>query len=127
MQYFETKTISNLFTAKYMPGFNSSTNILNLFVDGLYFLLILICAGFLNLSILICLYDPREIIFVGQLIPLKYYSFFPLGILTALFHAYFYTIIELSLLLIIGATMVYVYYLKMVIIGEFLLSPKEIL
>lgn len=108
-----------------MPIFNRNTDILNLCVDGLYFLLILICAGFSTLSTLVCLYNPREIIFVGQLIPLQYYSYFPLGILATIFHGYLYFIIGTSLLIPMGAGYVYIYYLKMFIIKEFLLGPKK--
>lgn len=114
-----------LFTANYMPGFNRNADILNLLIDGLHLLLIVICLGFFALSTLLCLYNPRDIIFVGQLIPLKYYSYFPFGILTSLFHGYLYFIIVLSILILAGPAFGYVYYLKIFFINEFSRFPKN--
>lgn len=108
-----------------MPEFCPETDILNLYIDGLFLLLILVSVVFISLSILFGLYEPREAVFAGQLIPENYYSYFPLGILTVIPQAYVLIVIQLSIFLAISGATVYMYYLTMFLIREFQLGSKK--
>lgn len=74
---------------------------------------------FITILTLLYLCDSREIIFVGQLIPLLYYSYNPLNILSTVLHGYLYRTTQISIQIIGGITVVYIYYLKMFIINDF--------
>ncbi len=124
-KYLVVKLFTCWLTEKYMPGFNPNTDIQNLYLDGLFLVFILVCIGLFVLATMFCLYDPREAIFVGQLISEKYYSYVPIGLLTVIPQVYVLLVIELSIVLAGGGGMTYLYYLIMFIINEFRLNSKK--
>ncbi len=79
-----------------MPTFNPEQSKLNRCIDAIFIWMFggLFClAGVVTIY---CCYAPREAIFLGQLIPQKYFSYFPWGIFIIIFHAYIIFILSLS-------------------------------
>lgn len=83
----------------------------------------------MNLSILtffFCLYDPRDGIFLGQLIPLEFYnSIFPSGFLVAIYHAFLVFVLETTICLTGGLILIYMFYLTVLLDKELHLNSTK--
>jgi len=65
----------------------------------------------------ILIYDPRGVIFLGDLVPLKYYHF-PVPLLIILFHAYVRTFCHIMPSIMVGAALAYGYFFTPILIRE---------
>lgn len=91
------------------------------------FLALNIYLDFVNFPVCVTIYcavNPRAAIFLGQLIPIDYYSFFPWGILITCFHCYLVFILSLSQA--ISCVLIYanLYYMTTILSRELNLSLK---
>ncbi len=111
---------------EFMPDFERNKNKLNFFIDGL--VLGLVTAGIV-LSIFVfifCIYDPREGILLGRLIPMKFYnSICPSGFLVALFYAYLILILEATICTTGSLVLIYMFYLTVLLDNEFHLNSTK--
>lgn len=108
----------------YMPNFHPNTSKYNILVEAL---LVVICAnyaGMIFLTILMTIYDPAEIIFLGRLIPQKYF-YFPVKLTIILFHSYT-TAVGLigNCILVCGAT-VYGFYFTLLFSKELRVGRRD--
>ncbi len=82
---------------------------------------------FINFPICITIYcsiNPRAAIFLGQLIPIEYYSFFPWGLIITCFHGYLILILSISQA--VSCVLIYanLYYITIILSRELNLSLK---
>lgn len=73
---------------------------------------------------ILCVYDPRSIIFLGALIPEKYYTYFPWGILVTIFHFYMMIVLALNTIVAVGFGLVYAVYLTEMLTKELRMGQK---
>lgn len=108
-----------------MPDFNASQDKSNKLLDILVLLLItaILSGGFL-LTVL-CWYEPRALIFLGDLMPQKYYCYFPWGATVALFHTYLIVPIIFNTAFTSATFLVLLYYNVLIFTSELCLGRKQ--
>lgn len=92
-----------------------STKKIHLYLDMCIFPLTFACATVWLLASLYCLNNPRNGGFLGQVIPLKYYSFYTVGLITVLYHSYLMLNYELAMCSAGLCATIYLFYLIMLI------------
>ncbi len=107
-----------------MATFNPNRELVNQCLDLTVFLYMILWIWFLVVAGLYCVYDPQGIIFLGALIPDKYYSYFPFGVITIIYHGY--TCLRLALNLAITSTLLLIHMLYFTVLytKEFKLGAK---
>lgn len=118
----QIKVIWYFSTVKFKPGTNKSIPQTKCYLDAV---VVFGCCGLLTIGTLVntfCLYNPRGVIFLGQLIPEKYYVYFPMGIIVALFHSYLVMSLSLNLAIISSMLMIFLYSITVVYAQELNLS-----
>lgn len=103
----------------FMPRYNPSTHKLGIFVD---FFFLLICSTLFLIACMasiLCAYDPTKFVFLGAVVPPKYYTYFPVGMFITALHSYFLFMHALDTACILGLNMVYVCYMTTIITKEF--------
>ncbi len=101
-----------------MHDLNRNTDKLNWFIDGILLNLVMSCFNISVFGFLLCLFNPRESIFLGQLIPLKYYSFFPQSILISVFHTYILFVHHVSICAVGAVLLIHLSYLNFMVSNE---------
>ncbi|CAL8140733.1 unnamed protein product [Orchesella dallaii] len=92
-----------------MPNFNPKRSKINLLVNAaLSAFTFVIFASYVLLMVLL-LVIPREAVFFGSLIPIKYY-YFPVAILSIAYHAYMLLFIHIVILTIGNFAIIYTFY-----------------
>lgn len=76
-------------------------------------------------AILFCIYDPRAAIFLADWIPLKYYTYFPIGISFVLFHSYLIICLGLNFVIIANLFFAYLYSVTVFYTQELVLGRKR--
>lgn len=113
-----------LFSVKYLPQFNSDESQLNQIIDAaMYFVNICTCWIFL-LFILFTIMFPRGNVFMSELIPIQYYSFFPIGLLITLFHVQLIISMFFNFCLETSLFLTYLYYISVFVLVEFTLGSN---
>lgn len=108
-----------------MPKFDPNSNKLNWFLD---FIVLNICSGWILICFLLALlsiYNPRECMFLGVLIPDNIYSYFPWGIVVSLFHSYLLIGICLNMAITSSLNIINLFYITLLTTQELCLGRSE--
>lgn len=107
-----------------MPNFKQNKERMNWFVDGTVLGLLGLCILICFLFLLFCLYDPRAVIFAGQLIPLKYYHYFPMGVIIAFVHTFNLFVFEIAVVIVANGVIIYLFYV-FILVQEIRLKSRK--
>lgn len=120
---FKTKIFFNV-SAEYMPNLNPDKNHHNVVLEGC--LTVFGTACFLSNAFCISflIYDPRGVIFLGELIPEKYF-YLSVKLMVILYHSYLLLVVHMSILLIGGAALVYAFYTVPIYVRELRLGQRK--
>lgn len=114
-----------LFTETYLPSFDKERDILNIVIDTAFLSFILTCFGVFGFCILICCYyDPRAAIFLGRLIPLKYFT--PtFGVFITALHSYIILVASFNVLVLGMYVLLYIFYSTYILTRELRLGRAK--
>ncbi len=101
-----------------MPVFSPIYSRLNKNLESVLTLFGCSWTGNIVVVMILCLYDPRSEIFLGSLIPVQYYAYFPVGVFVICFHWYFLLIVGVNIIITVGFSLVYSVYLTEVLTKE---------
>lgn len=87
-------------------------------------ILVVLTGGLWFFYLLYYFYDPQSVIFVGALIPLKFFSF-PVAFVAFIFHCYVWTVICTGIVLIVGVCTTYIVYITLLLNKELRLGRKK--
>lgn len=108
-----------------MPTFNPESCRFNKTIDILIFSLCASTIAMFSAIILVLVYDPTSLIFLGALLPKQYYSYFPTGIIIVLFHTYFIICGCLNMMFVLGCGLLYALYTTAILTKELDFSKKR--
>lgn len=69
-------------------------------------------------AFLICIYFPRSLHFLGAIVPDKYYVYFPIGLLTTVFHIYVLAIMFVNVITLVCMNLTFTLYLTFLLTNE---------
>ncbi len=72
-----------------------------------------------------CVYDPRAVIFLGELVPIKYYSYIHFGLAIAFFHVSLMASLGICVFLISTFFILYLFYITVFYTAELPLGLKK--
>lgn len=101
-----------------MPKFDKNSCKLNWYLDLFIFFN---CSGITMMCVfvaLFCFSDPRQVIFLGELVPARFYAYFPWGILVSTFHGYLIIVICLNLVITSSMIFISVFYTTLLFTQE---------
>ncbi len=108
-----------------MPSFDPKRSNLTKWIDLLILSFLLLFINLVLFVALQCALAPADLIFLGQLIPQKYFSYFPHAILLTIFHTYLFLIIAITMA--INCILIYtnLFYLTIVLSRELNLNLTD--
>ncbi len=108
-----------------MPAFNPESSQLNRNMEiVLYGFFISVLFTFLCV-IAVLIYDPTSLVFFGALVPQKFYSYFPIGTVIILYHAFYLLLVCFIIIYTLAIVMVFVFYVTVLLTKEMSLSRNK--
>lgn len=107
-----------------MPLFDRNKSKLNFYVDGILICLAISSLNFVLLGFLYCLMYPKDLIFIGQLIPHQLYFYIPFGLIVAAYHGYLLAVNYIIICSTASMQIVYLMYLTFFITNLRINSKK---
>lgn len=106
-----------------MPNFKANTSSLNIFIDS--FILFVIVSALLCFVLLssFVIYDPTAAIFLGSLIPQKYFTL-PVQIFIIFFHIYILCVIALNIAVDAGCVLAVQFYITFILTRELCMDRR---
>ncbi len=109
----------------YMPSFNPESSKLNTAIEILLYGFFMSILFTMFCAILLLIYDPTSVVFFGALVPLKYYSYFPIGIVIIIYHTFYILLVSFNLIYTVAILIVFILYSTVLLTKEMSLTRNS--